>query len=106
MKRILRSTLLAGGLLACSAAMGLDAAPAQAQMVPPPVQPGGYTYSRGYKYYNPGMPQRFAPRGGIGQTPYLGNARGLGAYSYNYDRPSSRASSTYAARGRRYRWGR
>ncbi len=34
----------------------------------------------------------FAPRGGIGTTPYLGNTRGLGGYSVNYDAaPRARA---------------
>jgi hypothetical protein len=53
-----------------------------------------------------------APRAGIGTTPYLGNTRGMGAYSVNYDRvryvgPQTRqVYRTAPRRGlfRRWRW--
>ena len=61
-----------------------------------------------------GVAQGFAPQGGIGTTPFLGNTRGMGAYSVNYDKvryrvgPRNRQVYTTAAprRGlfRRWRW--
>jgi hypothetical protein len=40
---------------------------------------------RGYAVVAPrGVLPAFGGRGGIGTTPYLGNTRGLGAYSTNY----------------------
>ena len=46
----------------------------------------------------------FAPRGGIGTTPFLGNTRGLGAFSTNYD-AAPRATAP-ARRGLFRRWSR
>lgn len=95
--------------LACLAiAAGAPAASAQ--------QPAA-TYPQPYAYYQPSTPSyrpapgyyatrpadnrgvlpAFAPRGGIGTTPYLGNTRGLGAFSTNYD-AAPRATAAYPAR--------
>ena len=44
---------------------------------------------------------RFAPRGGIGTTPFLGNINGLGAYSVNYDKVAPEVRSSYRGYNRR-----
>lgn len=81
-----------------------SAAPSEAQMMSPPAyvsRPYVATYRPAYRNPQAVVP-RFAPRGGRGTTPYLGNTRGLGAYSYNYDRTYARPSP--GGRGsRRYR---
>jgi hypothetical protein len=111
MSRILKSAALA----ALAAAGG----PASAQQ---PV----VTYPQGYAYYRPSAPSYrpapgyyaarpadnravlpgFAPRGGIGTTPFLGNTRGLGGYSVNYDAAPRPAAARQARRGLFFRRGR
>jgi hypothetical protein len=84
------------------------------------------TYPPTYTYYQPSTPSyrpapgyyvarpvdnravlpSFAPRGGVGTTPYLGNTRGLGGYSVNYDAAPRATTPAPARRGwlfRRYR---
>ena len=78
----------------CGLATLAFAADAQAQYVVARPQPA-YRIMR-----DPGVLPAFAPRGGIGTTPYLGNIKGLGAYSTNYDAPR-RSASVRARQGRR-----
>jgi hypothetical protein len=88
--------------VAGATAMPMQAAPvAGAAAMPMQAAPAG-TVLRG-----------FAPQGGIGTTPYLGNTRGMGAYSVNYDRMRYRVGprtrqvyNTAPRRGlfRRWRW--
>ena len=75
-----RSTLLATGVLTL---LAVPSAQAQIVVRPAPVyaQPYVYVAPRPSAAVLPG----FAPRGGIGTTPFLGNSRGLGAYSHNFD---------------------
>ena len=78
---------------------------AAAQQPVAPSQPSTYTYARpGATYYAPPRDNRavlpgFAPRGGVGTTPYLGNTRGLGGYSVNYDAPPRPRAARPARRG-------
>jgi hypothetical protein len=88
-------------------AIATTAATASAQQ-PAVTYPQAYTYYRpsapAYRpapgYYvarpvdNRGVLPSFAPRGGVGTTPYLGNTRGLGGYSVNYD--AAPRATTYA----------
>lgn len=73
----------------CGLAITFATGTAKAQTPPPAT--GTMTMTpptQGYAVARPrGVLQRFSSRGGIGTTPYLGNTRGLGAYSTNYDRP-------------------
>ncbi len=97
MRHALRSMALACGLVA------LASTPSRSQMMAPPVvyrQPYVTVAPRAYTY-NQGVLPGFSPRGGIGTTPFLGNTRGLGAYSYNYDRPVARPYYSNQVYGRR-----
>ena len=100
MRFALRSMALASGMLA------LMASPSRSQMMAPPVvstQPYATAAPRAYTNYNASVLPGFGPRGGVGTTPFLGNTRGLGAYSYNYDRPVARPyTTTNQANGRRW----
>jgi hypothetical protein len=105
----MRTTAIAAALLV----LGLGhAARAQLMIVPPPnvqmiPQPGqmvgppamglstspmpGLTVAGGRRTArNPGVLNGFSSTGGIGTTPYLGNTRGMGGYSVNYDRRAVR----------------
>jgi hypothetical protein len=58
-------------------------------------QTGRYYYpSSGYvttqPYRRRGILGRFSRQGGVGTTPYLGNANGLGGYSTSYSAPTTR----------------
>jgi hypothetical protein len=92
------------------AALAIAAAPAAAQQPVAPATPyvnypQAYTYARpGVTYYAPARDNRavlpsFAPRGGIGTTPFLGNTRGLGGYSVNYDAAPRPRAARPARRG-------
>jgi hypothetical protein len=104
MRRILTPSALA----ALAIAVGGGTAPAQQPVVtyPQPTyyQPATPAYRPAPIYYaarpvdNRAVLPAFAPRGGIGTTPYLGNTRGLGGYSVNYD-AAPRATATPARRG-------
>lgn len=103
MKRVLTSAALAAVALA---------GPARGQQPVATTQP--YTvYRQPYAYAQPGttyyaqprdsravLPS-FSQRGGIGTTPFLGNTRGLGGFSVNYD-AVPQSSYTYPARSRRW----
>jgi hypothetical protein len=113
MSRIVKSSALAAFVVAGGPGLASAQQPA-------------VTYPQAYTYYQPSTPSYrpapgyyvtrpvdnrgvlpgFAPRGGIGTTPYLGNTRGLGAFSTNYDAPP-RSTTVYPARrgwfSRRYR---
>ena len=93
MTRMTTSAALAA--LAISA--GLDPGTASAQQPAAPAQTYTYTYvpPRDNRAVLPG----FAPRGGVGTTPYLGNTRGLGGYSVNYDAPPRAKAARPARRG-------
>ena len=74
------------------------------------VDPSGATYTypqpsygATYRTYDRGVLPGFAPRGGIGTTPFLGNTRGLGAYSYNDDQPRQVRTYHRIYSNRRYR---
>jgi hypothetical protein len=97
MRRILTPSAL--GIFAVVA--GLEAAPASAQQRPivytPPVPAAAYAQ----RVDNRAVLPAFAPQGGIGTTPYLGNTRGLGAFSTNYSAPPRAVTTTtYPARRR------
>jgi hypothetical protein len=85
------------------AALAIAAGPASAQQPVTPAQP--YTYAQpGVTYHAPSRDNRavlpgFAPRGGIGTTPFLGNTRGLGGYSVNYDAAPRPKAARPARRG-------
>lgn len=81
----------------CGLATLAFAADAQAQYVVARPQPAHRVMR------DRGVLPAFAPRGGIGTTPYLGNTKGLGAYSTNYDAPR-RSASARVRQGRRI-WG-
>jgi len=102
MKLSFRSSSFVLGLLSFATLFGLGAPPAQGQNVvypaPSYARPYGYVSPRGYAGVLPG----FAPRGGIGTTPFLGNTRGLGAYSHNFDKDYHRSS--YTNRSYNNRW--
>jgi hypothetical protein len=91
MRRILTPSALA----AFAVVAGLEAAPASAQQQPmvytPPQPAAAYTVQRGDPR---AVLPAFAPRGGIGTTPYLGNTRGLGAFSTNYSAPPRTVTTT------------
>ncbi len=93
MRRIKRALVVLGGL-GLIASTGLDATPVQAQT------PSNSTYT--YKLPRQSVLSRFAPRGGIGTTPFLGNTRGLGAYSYNYDKVAPDVKSSFRSYNRRF----
>jgi len=114
MRRIPTTSTLA----ALAIAAGSATAPAQQ---PAATYPQTYTYNQpstpAYRpapgYYaarpvdNRAVLPSFAPRGGIGTTPFLGNTRGLGGYSVNYDAPPRRTTSAQPARrGLFRRWSR
>jgi hypothetical protein len=85
MRRILTSTALA----TLAIAAGIEAAPASAQQGPvyAPPQPAA-AYAAAARPTDPrAVLPAFSRRGGVGTTPYLGNTRGLGAFSTNYDAP-------------------
>ena len=106
MRRILTTSTLAGLAIAAGAAT------ASAQQTYTYYQPSAPAYRPAPGYYvtrpvdNRGVLPAFSQRGGIGTTPFLGNTRGLGGYSVNYD-AAPRATTTYPARRgwlfRRYR---
>ncbi len=94
MRRILTPSALA----ALAVAAGLEAAPASAQQQPvvysQPMPATAYATQRAV------MPT-YAPQGGVGTTPYLGNTRGPVAYSANYGvAPRAMTTTTYPARRR------
>ena len=95
MRRILTTSALA------VVAAGLEAAPVSAQqpiVYTPPQPPAAYSAQRGDPR---AVLPAFAPQGGIGTTPYLGNTRGLGAFSTNYSAPPRPVTTTtYPARRR------
>jgi len=106
----MRRILTASALAALAVAAG--SAPASAQQAYTYYQPSTPAYRPAPGYYvtrpvdNRGVLPAFSQRGGIGTTPYLGNTRGLGAFSTNYGAPP-RATTPYPARRgwlfRRYR---
>jgi len=95
MRRTLRTAALAGLLMTIGGtARAQRMAPARPYVAYPPAYGYRYVYAQpGYGYgrmqpaYPRGVLPGFAPRGGIGTTPFLGNTMGLGAYSTNYDAP-------------------
>src|SRR3954452_2951219 len=97
--------------LACLAvAAGARPAPAQQNYVYYPPTAPAYRPAPGYYAARPvdnrAVLPSFAPRGGIGTTPFLGNTRGLGGYSVNYDAAPRATPPAPARRGwlfRRYR---
>jgi hypothetical protein len=96
MRRILTSSAMA----AFAVVAGLEAAPASAQQTvySQPQPAAAYTVQRGDPR---AVLPAFAPQGGIGTTPYLGNTRGLGAFSTNYSAPPrTMTTTTYPARRR------
>jgi hypothetical protein len=105
----MRRILTTSTLVALAVAAG--ASTASAQQAYTYYQPSTPAYRPAPGYYvtrpadNRGVLPSFSQRGGIGTTPFLGNTRGLGAFSTNYDAP--RATATYPARRgglfRRYR---
>lgn len=98
MQRNLRSIGLVGGMMALGLAFGTTSRAQQ-------VVAGSYAApaypTAGVRYYRPGVVMgrgdgravlpSFAPRGGIGTTPFLGNTRGVGTYSVNFDAYGRRA---------------
>jgi hypothetical protein len=97
MRRILTTSALA------ALAIAAGAASASAQQAYTYYQPSTPAYRPAPGYYatrpadNRGVLPAFSQRGGIGTTPFLGNTRGLGAFSTNYD-AAPRAAATYPAR--------
>ena len=96
-------------LAALAIAAGLATSTATAQQPAAVAQP--YVVNQPYTYAQPAVaaPARdsravlpaFSRRGGIGTTPFLGNTRGLGAFSTNYDAPPRPTTTlTYPARRR------
>jgi hypothetical protein len=85
MRRVLTTSALA------ALAIAAGAMPASAQQAYTYYRPSTPPYRPAPGYYvarpvdNRGVLPAFAPRGGVGTTPYLGNTRGLGAFSTNYD---------------------
>lgn len=116
MKRIMLGTALAA---LTSLAIAYDQEAVAQQVV---VSPQPYLYSSAPQTYyypsttvvttpvyrNRGVLSAFSKRGGIGTTPFLGNTRGMGAYSTNYSAPvrvytpSGYAGQNYGNRGRYY----
>lgn len=106
----MRRTLTTSALAALAIAAGT--ASASAQQAYTYYQPSTPAYRPAPGYYvtrpadNRAVLPSFAQRGGVGTTPYLGNTRGLGAFSTNYD-AAPRGPVTYPARRgwlfRRYR---
>lgn len=99
MRRILTPSAL--GIFAVVA--GLEAAPASAQQQPSVVysQPAPAATTVVRRGDPRAVLPAFAPQGGIGTTPYLGNTRGLGAFSTNYSAPPRPTTTiTYPARRR------
>jgi hypothetical protein len=101
MRRILTPSAL--GIFAVVA--GLEAAPASAQQQPAVVYSQPAPAPAAANIVRTGDPRAvlpaFAPQGGIGTTPYLGNTRGLGAFSTNYSAPARPTTTiTYPARRR------
>ena len=92
MRRILTPTALA----AFAVAAGIEAAPASAQQTI--VSQPAATYAAP-RVDNRAVLPAFAPQGGIGTTPYLGNTRGLGGFSTNYS-AAPRTVTTYPVRRR------
>ena len=70
-----RTLLITTGLLSI---VGIGSADAQVVYTQP------YVYATP-RASNAAILPGFSPRGGIGTTPFLGNSRGLGAYSHNFD---------------------
>jgi hypothetical protein len=97
MRRILTPSAL--GIFAVVA--GIEAAPASAQqpvVYAPPQPAAAYVTQHGDPR---AVLPAFAPRGGIGTTPYLGNTRGLGGFSTNYSAPPRQmTTTTYPVRRR------
>jgi hypothetical protein len=99
MRRILTTSALAGLAIAAAGAT------ASAQQAYTYYQPSTPAYRPAPGYYaarpvdNRAVLPSFAPRGGIGTTPFLGNTRGLGGYSVNYD--AAPRATTYARPARR-----
>lgn len=104
MDRNLRRSGLAGGMMALGLVLGTGATTARGQqVVAGPYATPAYS-TTGVRYYRPGVVMgrgdaravlpSFAPRGGIGTTPFLGNTRGVGNYSVNYDTHGRRAYRT------------
>lgn len=90
-------------LAALAIAAGLSSSPATAQQAyvtspqPAYAQPG-VTYYAAPRDNRAVLPS-FSPRGGVGTTPYLGNTRGLGGYSVNYDAAPRSTAVRPARRG-------
>jgi hypothetical protein len=105
MRRITKTLALAG--LTIAGAGGTASAQQVQQGVTyyQPSTPATYRPAPGTQVVRQGDPRAVLPafsrRGGVGTTPYLGNTRGLGGFSTNYDAPP-RAATT-AAPARRWR---
>jgi hypothetical protein len=101
--RTMRRIPTSAALAALAIAAGATSAAAQQTYTYPPA-PGSYVAR---PVDNRAVLPAFAPRGGIGTTPFLGNTRGLGGYSVNYDAPRTRTVTPRPARRgwlfRRYR---
>jgi hypothetical protein len=93
MRRTRMNSMLA--TLAISAA-GVTASAQQPTTVYTPPQPAA-TYAAPRTVDSRAVLPAFSRRGGIGTTPFLGNTRGLGGFSVNYDAPP-RPSATRPAR--------
>lgn len=104
----MRRTLTTSALAALAIAAG--GATASAQQAYTYYQPSTPAYRPAPGYYvtrpvdNRAVLPSFSQRGGIGTTPFLGNTRGLGAFSTNYDAPPR--GTTYARPARRGLFGR